>query len=330
MRRRDFVAGLGACAAHLAMARTLAPAAVGRRFAGRTGDGVRQGRVVAREPWGQLEEVAEGAWALISTPLNDDPRAHLTVANGGIVAGRDGVALIEGLVSEEGAGWLAASARELTGREPDHVILTHYHGDHSSGLAAHGTEVGPTLHAAPTTLELLSRSAERRGAASVAAGFGGDRLARVDERRTTTLDLGGRVLEIRPANGHTDSDLVVALEDPRIVWCGDLVWNGMVPNYVDATPSRLSLSVRELSGEAADTWVPGHGDLADRVALAEYLSLIDDVEDAARRGFAAGDEAAAVAAEYRPPSALGDWVAFSPRYYEVAFGAWYRELEEES
>lgn len=320
MLRRRFLGALGACAAHLMATSVSGAAATRRRFAARP-----RGPVVLQEPWGRLEQLGEGLWALISTPLNDNPRARMTVANGGIVAGRDGVVLVEGLVSEAGARWLADAARELTGRRPDHVVLTHYHSDHSNGLSALGTDGGVVLHASATTLETLSLDAEPEREAPT-SGFDEGRLRLADEAGPSWIDLGDRRLEIRPASGHTQSDLFVLLEDPAILWCGDLVWNGLVPNYMDAIPSRLSTSVRELAAEPCETWVPGHGDLADRSALDAYLALIDDIEDAARRAIAAGDPPEAAAAEYAPPESLGEWVTFSPRYYEVAFRAWQQEL----
>ena len=51
------------------------------------------GAVVAREPFGNLEKVADGVWALISTPLGGN---NTTVSNGGIIAGKSGVLAIEG------------------------------------------------------------------------------------------------------------------------------------------------------------------------------------------------------------------------------------------
>jgi hypothetical protein len=116
------------------------------------------------------------------------------------------------------------------------------------------------------------------------------------------------------------------LDDPRLVWCGDLVWNGLFPNYVDAVPSDLSRHVRALLSEPAERWIPGHGALADRAAVAGYLALLDDVEAAARRAIEAGTPLDVAASEYLPPALLGEWVLFSPRYYEVALGAWEREL----
>jgi len=321
MRRRDFVTTVGGCVAHLAAVGAAGGLTARRLFAARP-----RGQVVAEEPWGRLERLADGVWALISTPLVDDPKARITVANGGIVAGRNGVALIEGLVSPEGARWLAAQAQELTGRPPEHVILTHYHGDHSTGLSALSEDGDAILHASPTTLETLRRSAEENDRELSTRGFTGGRLALIDEGRPTRLDLGDRRLEIRPAAGHTDSDAWIVLEDPHITWCGDLMWNAMVPNYVDAIPSRLSESVRALVREPAEPWVPGHGDLADADDMDRYTAFIDAIEDAARRAIATGTPAEAAVAEFRPPESLGEWVAFSPRYYEVAFRAWEREL----
>ena len=321
MRRREFVASLGACGTYVATALAMGGTAARQGFAARP-----RGRVMTTEPWGRLEEIADGAWALISTPLAEHPRAHLTVANGGIVAGRNGVAIIEGLVSEEGARWLSAAARELTGRDPDHVVLTHYHGDHSSGLSAYPSG-GPVLHASEVTLGTLRRGAARRDRESPASGFTRAHLSLVGNRaEDDVIDLGGRRLRIRKLEGHTDSDLVVTLEDPPIIWCGDLVWNGLFPNYVDATPSRLSASVRRVASESALTWVPGHGALADREAIERYVTLIDDVEDAARRAIERGDGIEAAAAGYEPPASLGEWAMFSPRYHETAFRAWAREL----
>ncbi|MNC92421.1 hypothetical protein D3C83_88470 [compost metagenome] len=87
--------------------------------------------------------------------------------------------------------------------------------------------------------------------------------------------------------------------------------------------------MRALLDEPADRWVPGHGSLADRAAVVSYLSLLDDVEAAARRAIESGIPAADAARGYRPPGELGDWVLFGDRYYAVAFGAWERELRQD-
>lgn len=320
--RRDFLLSTGSCAAHLVVSSRLLSATARRLFAA-----IPAGPVAGREPWGRIERLAESAWALVSTPLTAGEEATRTFSNGGIVAGRDEVLVVEGFASEEGARWLADVAKELTGRRPSYVVLTHYHGDHSSGLS--GYRVGdakPVIISTETTLADLEASARRHGHPSPAVEtLTGDGVRMIGSE-PITIDLGARAVRIVPRSGHTRSDLVVVVEDPRLAWCGDLVWNGLFPNYVDATPSDLSRHVRALLEEPAERWVPGHGSLADRVSLETYLGLLDDVEAAARKAIEAGTPAAVASRDYRPPAKLGEWVLFSPGYYEVAFRAWEREV----
>ncbi|HKY61016.1 MAG TPA: MBL fold metallo-hydrolase [Gemmatimonadota bacterium] len=323
MNRRTFLAAAGSCAGHLVLTLAAGTAASRRLFGA-----VARAPVVGREPWGRLEKLTEGAWALISTPLAGGDQAMRTFSNGGIVAGREGVLVIEGFASEEGARWLAEAARELTGRAPSHVVLTHVHGDHANGLAGYRAEGRtPTyVSTAVTRADLEGRSRKQGRASAAVETLYGDRVLLVEEGAPLAIDLGGRTVRIVPRSGHTRSDLVVVIEDPRLVWCGDLVWNGLFPNYVDATPSELSGHVRALLEEPAASWVPGHGSLADRASVVDYLTLLDDLEAAARRAIEAGTPVAEAARAYRPPVEIGEWVLFSPEYYSVAFGAWEREL----
>jgi glyoxylase-like metal-dependent hydrolase (beta-lactamase superfamily II) len=277
------------------------------------------------EPWGRLEPVGDRVWAMVSTPLVDHPAARRTLCNGGIVAGREGVLVVEAFASPEGAAWLSDEALRLTGMRPTHVVLTHYHGDHVSGAA------GYLL--AGSRPEIMATRTTRRLIAEQEAGLPGDRprarplllpdrLLAGDE--PTELDLGDRSVRIVPRRGHTPSDLVIAVDG--ISFPGDLVWNGMFPNYMDAIPGELSAHVRALRNEPVARWVSGHGEVAGGADLDRYIDLLDHVEAAARRALETGRPLAEAAADYTVPASLGEWHMFSPRYPEVAFRAWQREL----
>ncbi|HYW51820.1 MAG TPA: MBL fold metallo-hydrolase, partial [Gemmatimonadaceae bacterium] len=276
--RRQFIADAGSCAAHLAIAATFAPQVVRAAWTAPT-----HGVVVASEAWGRLERVADGVWALVSAPLSGD---RTTLANGGIIAGRDGVLAIEGLFTSHGARWMASQARQLTGRWPTHVVLTHYHADHANGVDGYVAAGFPTrvLTTAATREQVLSKNTPLVDARTAAL-----RDAQVlPMTGETVVDLGGRRVRIVPRAGHTSSDVSIELDDPSVVFTGDLVWNGMVPNFVDALPTELARQVRALRRDRTTIYVPGHGAVADGPAIERYLSVLGEIETAARRAHAAG------------------------------------------
>src|SRR5471032_3331638 len=146
--RREFIGQSVSCAAHLALVAAVMPRALCDMWARPS-----FGATVAREPFGNLERVSDGVWALISTPLGGD---RTTISNGGIIAGRNAVLAIEGFNQPAGAAWLAGKARELTGKWPTHVALTHYHSDHANGVAGYLTpDQHPIVRATETTRGLV-------------------------------------------------------------------------------------------------------------------------------------------------------------------------------
>ena len=310
--RREFVS----CASHLALAAVCMPLAVRERWAR-----VALGTVVADEPFGRLEQVGEGIWALISTPLGGD---YTTTSNGGIIAGRSGVLAIEGFNTPAGATWLANKSRELTGRWPTHVVLTHYHADHANGVAGYlGNAAHPVVRTTTTTRELVLTRNTPTNDARVSALRDAEVIVPID---ATRIDLGSRMVRLVPRAGHTASDVSIEVDDPSLVFCGDLVWNGMFPNYVDATPSALARSVKALRRPGATTYVPGHGGVAHEGDVVRYVSMLDEVEEAARSARAKGISAAEAAATFTLPKSLGEWIPFNKVFHERAFAAWYRDL----
>jgi len=319
LSRRDFLGVTASCGAHLLYVGSAVPnwardfSAPGRHRA-----------IVAQEPWGRLESVGEGLWALISTPLTGD---RTTLCNGGIVAGTHGCLVVESFATPNGAAWMAQQARELTGRWPSHVVLTHFHGDHANGVEGYGADERPDVFATEKTRNLISEADAGRAVPtdSLRAHMLAD-VVKIDPSSAASIDLGDRAVHLVPRLGHTPSDVTVEIAEPSVVWCGDLVWNRMFPNYRDAIPSQLSRGVRALVRDQATVYVPGHGSVADASDLNRYIELIDDVEAAARLAHERGIPATEAAESYSVPESLGEWVMFSPRYYEVALSAWEKEL----
>ncbi len=303
-----------------------AAASVGARrlFAGETGD-----NVVAKEPWGRIEKLTDGIWAIISTPL--DTRDFTTVANGGIIAGSDRVLVFESFASSKGANWAARHARELTGRWPTDVVISHYHGDHANGVGGfrNGSE-SPRVWTTATTQELLAPSDQNQGRGDEAART--EMLAAIetlDETSSTELDLGGRKVHVHPRAGHTASDLTVEIEDPSVVFYGDLLWNRMFPNFRDTQPTVFAENIRAAMRERETVYVPGHGPLANVEDIERLLAALGEIEAAARESWVEEVTAVEAGRNFQLSESLGEWTLFNDRYFEVAISAWHRELAQE-
>ncbi len=314
--RRDFLRQ-SSCSAWLMGLAAISPVGIRSAFAQSA-----TRKIVTKAKWARVEQVAEGVWAAISTPF--ETRDFTTVSNGGIIAGKDRVLVVEAFNKPEGAKWLAEQARELTGKWPTDVVVTHYHADHSAGAIGYKTDSTDTqLWLTKQTTSLIKTKNKRGGKEPQLL----TRIKQIDATKPTRIDLGGRTVELRSRVGHTPSDVTIELKDPDVVFCGDLFFNKLVPNYMDAQPTRLKKTVASFKREKETLYVPGHGAVATPKDLSIYREFLDAMEDAALTAHKSGTDAKAAAAEFKLPKEFEKWYIFSPQVIPRAFAAWYRELD---
>jgi quinoprotein relay system zinc metallohydrolase 1 len=113
----------------------------------------------------------------------------------------------------------------------------------------------------------------------------GDWMKGTEARLPTTtvgpgpLRIGGRELELREYQGHTDSDLVLVDKTSGVVFAGGLVFVQRAPTTPHARPQPWLQSLAALGGLKASWWVPSHGPVRpDNAGLAmtqAYLQWLD-------------------------------------------------------
>jgi glyoxylase-like metal-dependent hydrolase (beta-lactamase superfamily II) len=332
MTRRSFTGlGLGVAAAlssGLSRAQTHAAAAAAT-----------PGRVVAESSFARIEEVGDGLFAVLSTPLDDQGRIihRETLCNGGVIVGDERMLAVDAYFDPSGAAWVNAQLQRLFGRSVSDVICTHLHLDHTGGLAGfQDADSGPEIYMTARTWSLIlekytgARPSKDSPFLLPSAKIVGPTRIIDDSSEAFTLDLGGRGVTVELLAGHTPSDLVVHVNDEALTYAGDLVWWGLFPNYIDAVPSQLGPSVARLMNGESRLMVSGHGALVRSDAMAPYAELIASVEDAASAARDRGMSAEEAGAAYRLPRATANWGYFDPRYPGRAIAAWFREWDQSS
>jgi glyoxylase-like metal-dependent hydrolase (beta-lactamase superfamily II) len=204
--------------------------------------------------------------------------------NIGVVAGRDGVLVVDSRATVGEAEELLSEVRQLTDGPIRWLVNTHAHFDHAFGNTVFKT-AGVTVYAhenAATHLAdrgpaLQQHYRDNPGPDPSFPGVGADVLAEVaaaplvevDETFSVArvIDLGDRRVELlHLGSGHTDGDAVVVVPDAEVVFAGDLVEESASPSYGDDSyPLEWPETIDRLAGmlSARAKVVPGHGAVVD-------------------------------------------------------------------
>lgn len=188
-------------------------------------------------------------------------------------------------------------ARELLGdlgrltALPWVAVNTHAHFDHAFGNAAFR----------PCRIWAHQRCAEalRSGGAARREEVARQYEQLADELRATpidppdrtfaeaaTIDLGGRTVELRHlGRGHTDNDVIVAVQGAGVLFAGDLVEQGAPPGFDDSYPLDWPATLGLLLDRAEGVVVPGHGEPLDRELVEAQLADIAFLAETARRAW---------------------------------------------
>jgi cyclase len=88
------------------------------------------------------------------------------------------------------------------------------------------------------------------------------------------IDIGGVKLEVIHAGGHTPGSSVVWLPESRVLFVGDLIFEGRYPFLATANIPDLMEALRWIPSFGAQVIVPGHGVLCGPEAALRQLAYI--------------------------------------------------------
>mgnify|MGYP002349469320 CR=1 FL=1 len=231
------------------------------------------------------------------------PKNQNFISNAGFVITPEGVVVVDALGSPRLAERLVQAIRRLTDKPITHVIVTHYHADHIYGLQ-HFQQLGAKIVAHSASREYIqSDTARLRLEASrtdLAPWIDGNtRIVPADVwiDGPTALKVGGVVFELTPVGpSHTPEDLTVYVPSEKLLFAGDLFFNGRLPFVGQANSKQWILSLERLLAFDAKAVVPGHGAVStepkkDIGTTRDYLKHLRQTMGEAVENFVPFDEA---------------------------------------
>ena len=236
-------------------------------------------------------EVADGVYAYIQ------PDGSWWINNTGFVVGADQVVAIDASSTERRTRAFLEAIAEVSQQPVRTLVNTHHHGDHTNGncLFADATVVGHRNCREGVRSQVIGGLDAVFGSVEWGALSIRPPSVVLDER----LDVyaGDRLMELHyigtPA--HTTGDVVAWLPSDRVLFAGDLVFNGGTPFVLMGSVEGALDSLERLRAFDAAVIVPGHGPVCDATsidAVDRYLRLVLDVAQRARAAGVSALEAA--------------------------------------
>jgi cyclase len=229
-------------------------------------------------------EVADGAFAYVQ------PDGSWWINNTGFLVGDDRVTAVDTASTEARTRAFRAAVEAVTASPIAAIVNTHHHGDHTNGNC-----LFPAASVIGHVRCRESMAGQRIGGLEAVFGpveWGDLTVVPPDVTFEESLELwvGGRRLELRyiGAPAHTVGDVVVWLAEERVLYAGDLLFNGGTPFALMGSIRGSLAALDRLRRLDPQVIVPGHGGVCGPEAIdaAEaYLTWIANLAaDAHRAG----------------------------------------------
>lgn len=268
----------------------------------------------------ELTQLADKVYAYVGA--TDASAAASFAANAGIIIGRDGVLVVDTLVSAKEGERFLTDIRKVTDKPIKYVVNTHTHLDHTFGNCVFA-RLGATIIAQQADHDMLAETGAE--ALKNAANFGltseqmeGTEivLPSLTFSERMSIELGDATVElIRTAPSHTAGSAVVYVPAIKLLFAGDILFTDFHPYLADGDLAGWTQTLDALLAMDVEKIVPGHGPLSDKQDLREMKAYLAQFDAKAQALAANGLDADAIAVELLkklPQRSLAAWmVAFN-------------------
>ena len=188
------------------------------------------------------------------------------ISNAGFVVTQAGVVVFDSLGTPSLAYKLFQKIKTVTDQPILKVVVSHFHADHIYGLQVF-EELGAEIIAPYGAQKYIRSEAAKERLEerqfSLEPWVNEDtRLVLPDTTvsKSTQFDMGGLTFTINyMGKAHSDGDLTMLVEQDKVLFSGDIIFQGRIPFVGSADSKKWLETLTKLETDGLNALVPGHG-----------------------------------------------------------------------
>ena len=220
----------------------------------------------------QVEQISEHVYYVMGKAgIATDNQGF--ISNAGFVVTNEGVVVFDALGTPSLAAALLERIRKITDQPIKRVVMSHYHADHIYGLQVF-KEAGVGVYAPEGSVDYIHSEAaadrleERQ--MSLYPWVDDDTEIVVPDvivDSSQKFKLGGIDFTINYlGKAHSDGDLAMLVEQDRVLFSGDIIFEGRIPFVGNADTKHWLKTLTELETGGLAALIPGHGPASKKPA----------------------------------------------------------------
>lgn len=224
------------------------------------------------------------------------------ISNAGFIITDDGVLVFDTLGTPSLANKLVKKIKSITKQPIKKVIVSHFHADHIYGLQVFeelGTEIIAPYGAQKYIRSEAAKERLEERQFSLEPWVNEDThlvLPDTTIEKSKTFTMGDIVFTINyMGKAHSDGDLTLFVEPDKVLFSGDIIFEGRIPFVGNADSKKWLETLTKLETQGLTALVPGHGSAStnpkETISLTRrYLAYLRETMGAAVDEFTPFDE----------------------------------------